>query len=88
MSQEIIGLLQWSAYYNASECTEVICFSETIALDYGYKMFRMCLLNLFIRILKVLLEYGASVDKNFYYGTTPLHMAAEYGHTEVAKVNL
>ena len=37
--------------------------------------------------MKVLLEYGAGVDKlSVDSGVTPLHVAAENGHTKVMKV--
>ena len=81
------ALLHWSAFYNASECTEVVCFSES-TLDYRVKTLHLCPLNPRACNLKVLLEYGVSVDKLEKYGDTPLHVAADAGHAKVAEVNL
>lgn len=41
-----------------------------------------------IEILEILLENGASVEKNYQYGATPLFYAAEQGHTKIVDLLL
>ena len=57
-------------------------------LDHRVSGLRLCSLNSCAYNLKVLLEHGANVDEVNNDEETPLHLVAENGHTEVAKVNL
>ena len=63
-----------------------MCFSES-APDYRLQTLRFCPSNPRVRTLKVLLEYGASLDKLDRNQNTPLHVAAQNGREKVAKVN-
>jgi len=42
----------------------------------------------FIEIVEILLENGASVEKSYQYGASPLFFAAENGHTEIVDLLL
>ena len=84
---ENYSLLHWSAFYSASECTEVVCFSES-TLAHRLKTLHLCSLHPRACNLKVLLEYGASLDNLDEDKNTPLHVAAAAGHAKMAEVNL
>ena len=39
------------------------------------------------KFVDILLDAGASVDVRNNFGSTPLHLACEYGHHDVVKVD-
>ena len=56
--------------------------------NYHYTLLGLAANEGFIEILEILLENGASVEKYYQYGATPLFFAAENGHTNIVDLLL